>query len=65
MEWRHAPLDTERGRVLYPVSVPFDPPFTVMTHLTGQGDRQVKTLCCGHRERPVCDSGEAGSPMQS
>ncbi len=26
----------------YPVSVDFDPPFTLMTHLAGSGDLQVR-----------------------
>jgi hypothetical protein len=43
MVWLHAPSDVEKSRLLYPVSVPFNPPFTVMTHLKGQGDRQVST----------------------
>lgn len=39
--WMHPPSDAEKGKMLYPVSLPSKPPFTVMTHLTGQGDCQV------------------------
>ena len=38
-------LMRESGISLYPVSIEWEPPFTMLTTLRGAGDEQVRKLC--------------------
>ena len=53
-----------KGARLYPVSIMWEPPFTMMVHLTGHGSRQVRRLPLSHAiVRRLCS--DASKPARS